>query len=149
MYCKNQRGCCRSDHVRHGFSLMELMVVIVIIGLLAGAATVSVRGYLATARAGVAKTEIVKIVDGLETYSMVAKRYPSQEEGLEVLMKPIGDFSNGILKRKKLNDPWGNPYEYILNESGEEPFEVVCAGPDGRNGTRDDISSLSIEGDDQ
>lgn len=136
----------RTANHRRGFSLMELMVVIVIIGLLAGAVTVSVRGYLATARKGVAKTEIIKIVEGLETFNALQARYPTQEEGIDILLQPLADFSNGILKKQKLDDPWGNPYQYIVSNSGTEPFEVISNGPDAREGTADDISSLNLEG---
>ena len=62
---------------RRGFSLVELMVVIVIIGLLAGVATVAVRGYLIRGRQGAARMEIANIMQGLETYYAIHGRYPS------------------------------------------------------------------------
>lgn len=106
---------------RRGFSLIEVMVVVVIIGMLAGAVAVGVTGYMDTAKTNRAKSDIATIVDAVEAYYLTHSRYPSNDEGFENL--PL----------KNTLDPWGRVYEY--NSPGrEEPFEVICFGADGREG---------------
>jgi len=107
-----------------GFSLIEVMVVVVIIGMLAGAVAIKVTGYMDTAKINRAKSDIATIVDAIEAYYLSNSRYPSNDEGLE----------NLPLKNRK--DPWGRPYEY--NSPGrDEPFEVISFGADGREGGQD------------
>ena len=105
-----------------GFSLIEVMVVIVIIGLLAGAVALQVTGYMDSAEINRAKSDIATIIDAVELYRLENKRYPTNEEGLEVL-----SIDN-------LKDPWGNRYEYNSPGSSGEPFEIVTYGSDGREG---------------
>ena len=125
---------------------MELMVVLLIIGLMGAAVSVAVRGARAQGRKTTTELEIRNIVDGLEMYNSLTARYPTQEEGLEILLQPIGEFSAGILKKKgRLNDPWGSPYLYVVTTDAVEPFEVLSVGADRREGTEDDISSLTTE----
>ncbi len=103
------------------FSFIEVMVVVVIIGLLAGAVVMKVDGYMRTAKQNRAKSDIATIVDTVEAYYLANNRYPSNEEGLEKL--PL----------KNRSDPWGRIYEY--NSPGREgPFEVLTLGEDGREG---------------
>lgn len=131
---------------RHGFSLMEMMVVLLIIGLITTAVTVGVRRAMSKGQNGIAETEINNIVSGLDLYAAEAGRYPTQAEGLDVLIKPIGDEVFPILdKPGSLTDPWGNPYLYIVTNDKKQPIEVISNGADGREGTEDDISSLSDE----
>ena len=73
------------NHRGAGFSLVEIMVVLVIIGLLAGVVTINVRSYLVKGKQNTAKMEIARIVDALETFYSLHDRYPSNEEGLRVL----------------------------------------------------------------
>ena len=133
---------------RSGFSLMELMVVIVIIGLLAGTVTISVRSYMTAARRNTAKMEIAKISEALDMYyDNELKGYPSTGDGLAVLSKPTDKFPDAYLKGK-LTDPWGNPYDYIVPGPGREPFEIVCYGSDGKEGGTGgakDLSSLELK----
>ncbi|RPI62440.1 MAG: prepilin-type N-terminal cleavage/methylation domain-containing protein, partial [Planctomycetaceae bacterium] len=84
---------------RGGFSFIEIMVVVVIMGLLASAVTVKVIGYMDTAKVNRAKSDIATIVDAVEAYHLKNSRYPTNEEGLKNL--PL----------KNSRDPWGNPYE--------------------------------------
>lgn len=130
---------------RRGFSLVELMVVIVIIGLLAGTATVSVRSYLIRSKQNVAKSEIATLVQALETYYAEYDRYPPTDEGLEVLREPSDAFPDGLLSRLP-KDPWDRPYDY-LNPGREAAYEVICYGADGREGGKGadkDFSSATL-----
>jgi general secretion pathway protein G len=135
--------------VRRGFSLVELMVVIVIIGLLAGAVTISVRSYMAAARRNTAKMEISNIASAIDLYyDMEKKGYPKTEEGLAVLLQPSNSMADGYLKTKKLNDPWGRPYLYFVPGPEQEPFEVVSYGADGKEGgigDNRDVSNLDLK----
>ncbi|MEM6473865.1 MAG: type II secretion system major pseudopilin GspG [Planctomycetota bacterium] len=127
---------------RKAFTLVELMVVIVIIGLLSGVVTFSIRGYLIRSKQNVAKMEISKIVQALETFYTTYDRYPSNEEGLAVLSQPNADFPEGILTFLPL-DPWGYDYEYI-SPGRARPFEVTSYGSDhreGGTGAAEDLSS--------
>ena len=115
-----------------GFSLVELMVVIVIIGLLAGVVTFSVRSYLTLSKQNVAKLEISKMAQALETFYTSRDRYPTNEEGLAILTQPSEDFSNGLLTFLA-DDPWGYPYEYV-SPGRTAAYEIISYGADHREG---------------
>jgi general secretion pathway protein G len=122
------------------------MIVLVIIGLMAGVVTLGVRGYLDRARQTTVKREIATIVDGLETFYAVHARYPTNEEGLAVLTQPSEKLPDPPLNGK-LTDPWGKPYQY--NAPGTNgPYEVICCGADGQKGGEGinaDISSDTLK----
>lgn len=117
---------------RRGFSLVELMVVIVIIGLLAGVVTFSVRSYLITSKQNVARMEIGKLAQAVETFYAGFDRYPTNEEGLSVLTQKNDKFADGIISFLP-QDPWGKPYEYTC-PGREFAFEIVSYGADHREG---------------
>ncbi len=117
---------------RSAFSLMEIMVVIVIIGLLAGVVTVNVRNYLIKAKQNAARQEIATIVGALNTFYTSYSRYPNHDEGLRVLVQASEKFPEPIIDGK-LTDPWSRPYQYI-SPGRMGPFEVICYGADGREG---------------
>lgn len=136
----------RQVRPRRAFTLVELMVVLVIIGLLAGAVTVGVRSYLIAGKQSVAKMEISKICQALDTYYAVYDRYPTADEGLQVLTAPSDKIPDALLS-KMPQDPWGKPYEY-LQPGREGPFEVITYGADGREGgtgSDEDIASSNLE----
>lgn len=137
----SSRSRIRQDH-RSGFSLVELMVVIVIIGLLAGVTTISVRSYLVRGKQNVARLEVSKICQALDTFYGHFDRYPTSEEGIAVLATKSDAFPDGILSKVPI-DPWGNPYEYLVpGRSG--PYEVISYGGDHREGgTGGDADILS------
>jgi general secretion pathway protein G len=131
---------------RHAFSLVELMVVIVIIGLLSGVVTVSVRSYLVRGKQTVARMEIAKIAQAIDTFYSHFDRYPTNEEGLAILTEKSDSFPDGLLN-KVPTDPWGNGYEY--NYPGQSsPYELVSYGADhreGGTGADADLTNTDIE----
>ena len=130
--CPRKRsGSCRKK-AKGGFTLVELMVVIVILGLLSGVATLSVRSYLVRSKQNVAKMEISKLCQALETFYTTYDRYPSNQEGLAILGQPSDEFTEGILTFVP-SDPWKNPYEYV-SPGKTSPYEIVCYGADHREG---------------
>jgi general secretion pathway protein G len=131
--------------LRRAFTLVELMVVIVLIGLLAGAVSLGVRGYLITGKQNIARMEVAKIGQALETFYTAYDRYPANDEGLESLVRPSDKFPDGVLN-KTPRDPWGRAYQY--NQPGRSgPYEVISYGADGREGGEgadSDITSADL-----
>lgn len=139
--------CLSSTHPRHlaAFSLVELVVVMVIIGLLSSLVAIRARAYIISSRQNAAQAEISTIVKALESFYAYESRYPSSEEGLAVLTQPTANLADGLID-KVPSDPWGRPYEYI-SPGATSPYEVICLGADGREGGENadkDITSESL-----
>lgn len=125
-----------------GFTLIEIMVVVVIIGILIGLVAPNILGRVDKARVTAAKTDIATLDQALEMYRLDNHAYPSTDQGLEALIvKPSGepDAKNwnpeGYLKKKQLpNDPWGRPYQYVSPGQEGHPYEILSLGADGREG---------------
>lgn len=135
----------RQASTRSGFTLVELMVVIVIIGMLSGVVTISVRSYLIRSKQNVAKLEISKLSQALETYYSTYDHYPTSQEGLRVLAEPSDEFPDGLLQFIP-SDPWGNAYEYI-SPGRSTPYAITSYGADhreGGSGADTDITSEAL-----
>lgn len=117
---------------RAGFSLVELMVVIVIIGLLAGVVTFSVRTQMIRSKQNIAKVEISKMMQAMESFYADNDRYPTNEEGLKTLVEETEQYPAGLLS-KISDDPWGNPYEYH-SPGRDAAFDIISYGADHREG---------------
>jgi len=120
-----------------GFTLVELLVVLVILGLLVAIAAPRVMKYLGTARSDTAHIQIEKLSSVLDLYRLEVGHYPTDQEGLQALMeKPAQtDAWNGPYLKSKdsLIDPWGVPYAYRSpGQHGE--FDLYTLGADGKEG---------------
>ena len=82
---------------KKGFSLMEVMIVLVIIGLLAGAVTLYATGYLNKSKQITARREIATIMQAVESFYAVNGRYPTNDEGLDILTRPSAKFPDPLL----------------------------------------------------
>jgi len=130
-----------------GFTLVEMLVVITIIGLIMALVGPRVLNYLSESKVKTAKIQIQSFSSALDLYYLDAGRYPSTAEGLTALVQPSGGVSawNGpYLKGGTVPaDPWGKPYAY--RSPGEHgPYDIVSFGSDGQEGgtgTAADIAS--------
>ena len=130
-----------------GFTLIELMVVLVIMGVLAALIVPNIIGRTDEARVTAAKTDIGTIMQALKLYKLDNGIYPSQEQGLQALVaKPSTPPIPGNWKpylEKLPTDPWGRPYQY-LNPGVKGPVDVFSYGADGKpggDGSNADIGS--------
>ena len=120
-----------------GFTLIELMVVLVIIGVLAALIVPNVLDRADDARVTAARTDIANISQALKLYRLDNQRYPSAEQGLQALIaKPTTAPVPGNWRpylEKLPNDPWGHPYQY-LNPGIKGEVDVMSFGADGQSG---------------
>jgi len=129
-----------------GFTLVELLVVLVILSLIMGLVGPRVLGYLSDARARSAKLQIDSLGAALDLFYLDAGRYPSQSEGLEVLVRRpanVDSWNGPYLKQLELPlDPWGNAYVYKASAQNAS-FQIISFGSDGREGGSDDASDIT------
>ena len=140
------RRARRNRDGQAGFTLVELLVVLVILSLIMGLVGPRVLSYLSDSRVKAAKLQIDSLSAALDLFYLDTGRYPSKSEGLDVLIerKPSVEHWNGpYLQQNALPlDPWGNPYEYRI-PGDKTAYEIVSLGADGREGGTDDASDIT------
>lgn len=134
---------------QQGFTLIEIMVVIVILGVLASMVAPNVLGNKEKADQQKAVSDIVTLENALDMYKLDNNHFPSTQQGLNALVEqPSGSpqpgnyRDNGYIRRLP-QDPWGN--EYLMQSPGEfGDIDIFSAGPDGQAGSDDDIGNWNM-----
>ena len=120
-----------------GFTLIEIMVVLVIIGVLAALIAPNVLDRASDARVTAARTDVANLVQALKLYKLDNQRFPSSEQGLNALLKKPETAPAPVKWRPYLDklptDPWGQPYQY-LNPGLKGEIDVYSLGADGQPG---------------
>ena len=132
---------------QQGFTLIEIMVVVVILGIVAALVVPQVMSRPDQAKVTVAQGDIKAIAAALDMYRLDNHVYPSTQQGLEALVKKPSGMpaaknwnKDGYLKRLPV-DPWGNPYQYLAPGS-QGPFDLYSLGADGKEGGSENAADI-------
>lgn len=132
-----------------GFTLLEVMVVIVIIGMMLSVVVPNLIGSQDTAKIQKAVQDVTALENSLSMYKLDNYDFPNTEQGLEALIEqtdidPIPRrFPEGGYIKRLPKDPWGGEY-ILLNPGEQEKMDVFSSGPDGEAGTADDIGNWNL-----
>ena len=129
-----------------GFTLLELLVVIVIVGLLAGYVAPKYFSQVGKSEVKVARAQVESLEKALDQFRLDMRRYPTAEEGLEALVaKPANatTWSGPYLKKAVPNDPWGHAYVYRTPGAKGE-FDLFSYGRDGKAGGAGEDADIGI-----
>lgn len=125
-------------HAQSGFTLIEIMVVIVILAILAGLVLPRVVGQSDKARIKTTKVQLSSISNALDTYRIDNGRYPTTAQGLDALIQPVNDAKNfpegGYIKGGYPTDGWDNEIQYISPGTEGRPYDLFSLGADGQQG---------------
>lgn len=135
-HARNDRQRKATSNGSSGFTLLELLVVLVILGLLVGYVAPRYFGQIGKSETKVARAQLDSLEKALDTYRLDLGHYPTTEQGLAVLMTAPGNepkWQGPYLKKAVPNDPWGRPYLYKApGEHGE--YDLLSYGKDGKQG---------------
>ncbi len=132
-----------TDAHRKGFTLVEVMAVLLIVGLLAGLAIKSFMGATDQARVETTKAKLKLLHEQVNMFKLHTIRYPTEEEGLIALVEQPSDVENwqsgGYLRTTEVpTDAWNNEFIYQLNPDSGKPFVIMSYGADGEEGGGED-----------
>ncbi|MCK7543102.1 type II secretion system major pseudopilin GspG [Marinobacter bryozoorum] len=134
---------------QRGFTLIEIMVVMVILGLLVAVVAPNIMGRSDQAKVTIAKTQMSNIANALDLYRLDNSHYPSTQQGIEALVnRPTGSPEpknwnpDGYLKSVP-EDPWDNTYEY-QSPGAEGAYDLYSLGSDGQEGGEGDAADISV-----
>ena len=134
--------------IRSGFTMVELMAVLVIVGLLAAVVVTNFVGRIEGAKVTTTKASLKSLHSAVTSFYMDAGRYPTETEGLEALVVRPSDVTKwqtgGYLDTSTVNkDGWGKDFIYRLSPESGKPFVIVSLGADGQEGGEGNDADLN------
>lgn len=144
-------GCFPAKNSARGFTLIEVLVVVVIMGLLIGLIGPNVLGQVDKAKVTTARADMSTLSSALDMYKLDNNRYPTTDQGLEALVSkpssspvPNNWNSQGYLKGSEIpRDPWDGEYLYFSPGDDGRPYEIISLGADNNEGGSDYDADLS------
>jgi general secretion pathway protein G len=134
--------------MKKAFSLIEIMIVIVILGLIASLVVPNLIGQSEKAKEKLVCVQMKSLKDSLDSFKIEEGSYPTTQEGLEALIKNPNPQKyknypqNGFLSSKKLpKDPWGNDYIYVNNDGN---IDLISLGADGKEGGKGENKDIRL-----
>ena len=135
---------------RAGFTLMEMLVVLAIIGMVVGLVGPRLLGTLDREAPRIAQTQVRLLRGAVENFRLDVGRYPSAQEGLNALVNKPADaaaaarWRGPYLDSEVPVDPWKNPYQYAVPGAGGQPFALYSLGADGKRGGEGDAADIGV-----
>jgi len=139
-----------AQHLTRGFTLLEMLVVLVIIGLVAGLVGPRLFSKVDQSKITTAQTQVKLLRGAVESLRLDIGRYPTADEGLSLLSRRPADptaaarWRGPYLDDVLPADPWGTPYQYAIPGADEQPFALYSLGADGKPGGEGDAKDLGI-----
>jgi general secretion pathway protein G len=127
-----------------GFTLIELIVVLVILGLLAAVVVPNITKHLSKSKVEIARIQIHELEGALSMFAFDVGRYPTNSEGLEALVSNPGNvdsWKGPYINKAVPMDPWGKPYVYRCPGTHANEFDLLSLGPSGTEGQGDEIGN--------
>ncbi len=145
------RNDTRKTGRRYGFTLIEILVVVVILAILAAVVVPNVIGRIGDAKVSAAISDIKTFDNAIDQYKLDTGQDPPNLDALVSAQAANGvqKWNGPYLKNQNTipKDPWGNPYIYKIPGDNNREYDISSAGPDGQPGTADDIQSWNLKGD--
>lgn len=136
--------------LHQGFTLLEMLVVLVIIGMLAGLVGPRLFSKVEQSKVTTASTQAKTLRGAVESLHLDVGRYPTADEGLSLLIKPPAEpgqasrWRGPYLDGAVPDDPWGRPYQYAVPGADGQPFALYSLGADGKRGGQGDAADVGV-----